>query len=344
LLYASKPQRENLCLLAFGLFAVGSAQLTHIAARLPLCINVASAVQRLERLVKNPHIDTDLAYAPLARMVLSRFAGGKVRLILDATQINGRVHLLFAAAAYRGRALPIAWNAIQMKNGTSSFPEQVRLLDRVAALIPPNAQVILLGDREYGTVNLMNYCFEHNWRFCLRIKGARALSDRNGQTKTACASAKAAGLAPGGRCFLSYLSLPKLPGRTVNLACGWSQEGRDYDPWFLLTDLPADPYVLSLYRVRFHIEEMFRDFKEFGFRLEQTRIKMAERISRLLVGICIAYVWLLGTGVWLCKNGRRKRVDRRPKRQLSHFRIGLRYLQQSLLRNMPIPLKLAIYT
>lgn len=343
LLAASKPQRENLCLLAFGLFAVGNAQLTRIAARLPLCINVASAAQRLERLVKNRRINTDTAYAPLARIILSRFAGGKIRLILDATQVNGRVYLLFAAAAYRGRALPLAWTAIPMKNGTTSFPEQVRLLDRVATLVPPNAQVILLGDREYGTVALMNYCLKRDWRFCLRIKGGRALTDNDGHTKTACALAKAAGLAPGGQCFLTQLCLPKLPNQPVNLACGWSQDGRDYDPWFLLTDLPADPYALSLYRVRFHIEEMFRDFKEFGFRLEQTRIRMAERVSRLLVGICIAYVWLLSAGVWLCKNGHRKKVDRRPKRQLSHFQIGQRYLQQSLFRTTPIPLKLSIY-
>ena len=142
---------------------------------------------------------------------------------------------------------------------------------------------------------------------------------------------------------MTHLCLPKLPSRSLNLVCAWSKDGPDYDPWFLLTDLPADAYVLALYRARFHIEEMFRDFKEFGFRLEQTRIRQAERVSRLLVGICIAYVWLLSAGTWLCKNGNRKTVDRRKKRQLSHFQIGIRFLQQSLLRNMRLPLKITIY-
>jgi len=344
LLCASKPQRENLCLLAFGLFAVGNAQLTRIAAKLPLPINVASAVQRLERLVKNHGVDPAVAFAPVARFVLSRFAGGRIRLILDATQVHGRVYLLFVAAAYRGRALPLAWTAIAQRNGTTSFAEQKRLLDRVAALVPQNAEVVLLGDREYGTVALINYCFERNWRFCLRSKGGRKLTSIDGLERSACARAHDAGFSPGGRCFLTNLSLPKLGTQQVNLACSWSQKSQDYDPWFILTDLPADAYVLALYRTRFHIEEMFRDFKEFGFRLEQTRIKLPERVSRLLVGICTAYIWLLSTGVWLSKRGQRKKIDRRPKRQLSYFRIGLRYLQQSLTRDVSLPKKILIYT
>src|SRR5258706_1922149 len=119
LLCASKPQRENLCLLPFGLFAVGNAQLTRIAAKLPLPVNVASAVQRLERLVKNHGVAPAVAFAPVARFVLSRFAGGRIRLILDATQVHGRGYLLFVAAAYRGRALPLAWTAIAQRNGTT---------------------------------------------------------------------------------------------------------------------------------------------------------------------------------------------------------------------------------
>lgn len=38
---------------------------------------------------------------------------------------------------------------------------------------------------------------------------------------------------------------------------------------------------------------MFRDFKEFGFRLETTRIKDPERVCRLLLCVCLAHVWLM---------------------------------------------------
>jgi len=343
LLAASKPQRENLCLLAFGLCSVGNAQLTRIAARLPLSIGVASAVQRLERLMKNDRVDPVRVYAPVARLLLSCFAGGRVRLIIDCTEVNGEVYLLFVAAAYRGRALPLAWITGDEYVSVRAFGAKKQLLDRVAALVPSTTQVVLLGDREFGAVDIIRYCHERDWRFCLRCKAKRRMIDLNGQSQLIGTMAREAGLCLGGQAFFSGLVMPKLPDNRVNLACGWSVHDKDEDPWFILTDLPADAHVLALYRVRFHIEEMFRDFKECGFRLEETRIHLRERVGRLILGICLAYVWTLNTGVWLSKRGNRKQVDRRPKRQLSYFRIGARYIEQALALAKHIPHRMAVY-
>lgn len=99
--------------------------------------------------------------------------------------------------------------------------------------------------------------------------------------------------------------------RTTNL---------DDEPWYILSDLPADHRALAAYAVRFHIEEMFRDFKEFGFRRETTHLKDPERVSRLLLCVCLAHVWLL-----------------------SYFQIGWRYLQQQWSRGLPLRCKLAAY-
>ena len=47
------------------------------------------------------------------------------------------------------------------------------------------------------------------------------------------------------------------------------------------------------------------------------------RVSRLLLGVCLAHVWLmkepLNAGVWVGKRGLRRRVDRHKVRQLSYF-------------------------
>jgi hypothetical protein len=344
LLSASKPQRENLCLLAFGLFTVGNAQLTRIAARFPLSLRVTSAAQRLERLVKNNGIDAPRAYAPVAGFILSCFAGGRLRLILDATQVNGRVWVLFVAAAYRGRALPLAWSMMEPDCRTSSSAEQMRLLDRVAAVIPSTTEVVLLGDREFCTSQLMLYCHRRNWHFCFRARRNRLLTGPDGVLTSVSKLAVQAGLAPGRRFYKTGFYVQAPGPKPVNLVSGWALESDKDEPWFLLTDLPADARVLALYRVRFHVEEMFRDFKECGFRLEQTRIRLPERISRLLLGICLAYVWLLSAGVWLTKRGFRRQIDRRRKRQLSYFQLGMRYLQHLLTRDTRLPCTLRIYT
>lgn len=94
--------------------------------------------------------------------------------------------------------------------------------------------------------------------------------------------------------------------------------------------------VLWAYNVRFHIEEMFRDFKEFGFRLETTHLRDPERVSRLLLCVCLAHAWLMNAGVWATKRGLRRQVDRYRRRQLSYFQIGWRSLQKMLACDQPI--------
>ena len=127
------------------------------------------------------------------------------------------------------------------------------------------------------------------------------------------------------------------------MGCGWSRDNKDDEPWYILSDLPADHHVLAAYAIRFHIEGMFRDFKEFGFRLETTRLSDPERVSRLLLCVCLAHVWLMNAGVWVSKRGLRRQVDRHKKRQLSYFQIGWRFLQKLLACGQPLRCELGAY-
>lgn len=335
----SKPQMTNLSLLVFGLFAAGHCQLPRIATRLPLPTGAASLTQRLRRLLRNGAIRPTALYRSVARFLLSCFTGGPVRLILDATDLGGRLPILFVALAYRGRALPLLWRMLP-SGGCSEFCEQKALLSEVAALVPPSVQVTLLADREYGSLALVRWCLAHGWHFCLRLKKNRWLVQADGQREQAASLP----LCPGGRLFVAGVRLPALPEQPLSLCCGWSRDNKDDEPWYVLSDLPADHRVLSAYAVRFRIEEMFRDFKEFGFRLETTRLRDPERVSRLLLCVCLAHAWLMNAGVWATKRGLRRRVDRHRVRQLSHFQIGWRYLQQRWACGSPLRCELTAYT
>lgn len=98
---ASKPQLTNLSLLTFGLVAAGNSQLPRIAAKLPLLTGPASLTQRLRRFLRNKAIEptTLYHYQPVAWCLLMAFGGGKARLILDATDLAGRLSVLFVAVA-----------------------------------------------------------------------------------------------------------------------------------------------------------------------------------------------------------------------------------------------------
>ena len=344
----SKPQLTNLSLLVFGLFAAGNCQLPRIATKLPLLTGSASLTQRLRRLLKNEAIEPTTLYQPIARFLLAAFRGGNARLILDATDLGGRFPVLFVAVAYRGRALPLAWRMLPAP-GCSEFAEQKALLLEVAAQIPPSVTVTLLADREYGSLEMTRWCLSHGWHFCLRLKKNRWFLGTEGQriegqrTERRRKQIASLPLAPGGRLFLADIRLPSLPDQRLSLCCGWSRDNKDDEPWYILSDLPADHQVLALYHVRFHIEEMFRDFKEFGFRLETTHLRDSERVSRLLLCVCLAHVWLMNAGVWVSKRGLRRQVDRHKKRQLSYFQIGWRFLQKLLACGLPLRCEMAVY-
>jgi hypothetical protein len=339
----SKPQRHNVSLFVYGLFAAGNCQLPRIAAKLPLVVGAASITQRLERLLKNPHIQPAALYKPVTRFLLSCFSGGSLRLIMDATDLGDRFPMLFVAVVYHGRALPLAWRMLPQQ-GCSTFAEQKALLTVIASCLadiyPKPTQIVLLADREYGSAALIRWCHRQGWHFCLRMKKNRWFTAADGTRM----QMQDIPLAPGERAYRKQITLPDLPGLILSLSCAWSDKDKDDEPWYILSDLPAGPDVLTLYAKRFSIEEMFRDFKEQGFRLETTHLRTTERVARLVFCVCLAYVWLLQAGLWVCKRGWRRRIDRHAKRQLSYFQIGWRYLQQAAANGSHFYCKYAVYT
>lgn len=72
---------------------------------------------------------------------------------------------------------------------------------------------------------------------------------------------------------------------------------------------------------------MFGDWKGHGVDIELTRLQHEERLSRLTFAVALWYLRLVTAGSRAIKNGQRSWVDRRDRRDLSIFRIGL-YLME----------------
>jgi len=93
-------------------------------------------------------------------------------------------------------------------------------------------------------------------------------------------------------------------------------------------------------------EQLFRDQKSGGFQLERSGLRDPERIDQLLLVVAIAVLLSSLQGYAVSLSGQRRRVDPHWKRGLSFARIGLHWLQQSvitasraLLAWLPIPLQ-----
>lgn len=336
---ASAPQVNNLALFIYGLILAGHVHLPRIALYVPLEGTVKSAVQRLERFLKNKALAPTAWYKGVARAILACWAGREIELIMDQTDLDDRVHLLFVALAFRKRALPILWTRLD-KEGCSGASEQKKLLAQVAKLLPGKCKVVLYADREYGSAELFRFLQRQGWFFVIRMKKNvwGVMSNKRhfqiGEVP----------LRRGTVNFEDGVCLRDLPDLRLSLNCGWSSLDPDDEPWYLLANLPAGRDILNRYARRFWIEEMFRDFKEQGFRLDKTHLQAGKRVEALLLCVCIAYTWTLLYGIELEQAGKRREIDRAKKPQLSVFQFALRYLKRLFARRQEFPKQFRLST
>lgn len=328
-------RRRNLALLMAGLFLARHVHLGHIARKWPLRGRLPSLTHRLRRFLDNRRLDPVRVYRPFAQMLLARLSGTPIRLILDVTKLGLRHRKLTVAVAYRRRALPLAWSIHRGRKGHVGVTAQKALLRQIQPLIPSGSAVVVTGDSAFGQVGLMRVLDDLGWGYVLRapspfkvrVLGAGwrrldAMPIDEGQTHYV---GEVAYTAKYG--YRTHLVMHRAKGET--------------EPWHLVSSTPVSPQTLREYRKRMWIEELYGDLKGHGFDLEATHLDDAARLSRLVLGVCLVYVWLIALGSDVVKRGLRPLVDRRSRRNKSYFRIGWDYLEHRLRLGEPIPIRFA---
>ena len=183
----NKKQRAGLALLAATMLDVRSANLMDLAASLPrAAARLDMRYQWISRLLGNARIAADAVMAPYGRELLARLAaeGRTVVLLIDQTQATERHQRVMVAARVGGRALPLAWR-VEETAGAIGFPEQRLALEAVARLLPVGTRPVLMGDRFYGSPDLIACCGERGWGWRLRLKQERLVFEDGGESTLA---------------------------------------------------------------------------------------------------------------------------------------------------------------
>jgi len=311
----------NLAAVALGILRSKSLQVGQIITALPLAGTRDSLKKRVQRFLKNPDVTGELYYEPVARRILQRLAAGgaRIHLTVDRTEW-GAFNILYVCVGWRGRALPLLWR--MLGPGASSFAEQKALLAVVARWLPTRADVLLLGDREFGTGVLAQWALRQGWGLCLRLR-AHEYVCRAGAPQFELLPL----LLPGERRFWPHVTFTQKQGVSgLNLAMYWTPTAAE--PWYLITTEPTCKLACASYQKRFRIEEMFKDFKNNGrgFGLELTGVRHPDRLARLLLALALVYTWVLLWGAYVVASGQQKLVDNVRKPTLSLFQTGLRFV------------------
>ncbi|HMR97628.1 MAG TPA: IS4 family transposase [Anaerolineales bacterium] len=336
-----KTQVQNFVWLLAGIFHSRSVSLSKIAGKVISTAKNVSTVRRLSRFLASSAVDVRSWYRSTAKAWLMSQAHqvGEIRLIVDGSKVGFGHQLLMISLAYRRRAVPIAWAWVRHVRGHSTATKQVVLLKYVRSLIPQNMPVFLVGDSEFGSIAVLQQLKQWQWFFVLRQKGNTGLwlDERIGWQRLDGLVQQAGQSAwyPNG-----YLTQSDI--FPVSVLIYW-QKG-EKQPWCLATNLPDAALTLRYYRRRMWIEEMFADFKKHGFDLESTMLRNPPRLSRLTLAVAFLYVWLLSIGSRTIRAGFRHLVDRKDRRDLSIFQIGLRFIDRKLLHLLSFSIPLCRYS
>jgi len=292
-----KTQAVNLSLGILGIVKSRSGLMSEIVRVVPGARQHKHRLKRLWRFVSNPRIKTGSLQSLWYKWVVNAFVPGKyLTVALDWTTLPGNIQLLMASVPYAGRAIPLLWVTTTyraFKDSQNRIEE--RLISSLKIIVPEDKRIILVADRGFGRASLVNFLIKLNILFTLRVKADVIITTKSGK-KINLRKLKIKVSQVKWFEAVSYRADRKVT--KVNLAVTLAQvEGKQQDdPWILVTNLRKAKTAIKYYRLRFDIEEWFKDLKhQLGIDKLQTR--NLGRVRRLVLISALSYglIMLVGT-------------------------------------------------
>jgi Transposase DDE domain len=325
---------NTLAALISGIVGSKSSQLPHIATKVPDGTKPESRVKRFTRWLDNDHILEEVYFLPYADVLLRHLALQTVVLVMDGSGVGRGCTALMIHVVYKGRALPLAWRVRQAPKG--HFPEDLHIavVELMREVIPEGAKVVFLGDGEFDGTALQATLHEAGWSYACRT-AMSTVATWEGETfrlDTLGACSK-----PGTLIALQEVKFTRdAYGPVMVLSC-WAKGYQD--PLYLVSNMATAEDACRFYAKRFCIETFFSDQKSRGFHIHKSHMSDGQRLSRLLIAACLAYIWIVYLGSVCEKDQWRPIIHRRKRCDLSLFQLGLRLLEHLLNEEMPIPVQ-----
>ncbi len=336
-LYPFEPQGHSvrhlttLAALVSGIVSSRRTNLPDIAGKVPDGTQEGSRVKRFSRWINNERVELERYYLPFALDVLEALAHRPLHLVMDVSAVGRGCATLMLSLVYQNRALPLSWIVVRGSKG--HFPEELHLLllDQIYPLIPEEAEVVFLGDGEFDGILLQETIDTvYGWKYvCRTAKNIWLYQEEDSFTFDQI------DVSPGECRSFPQVRFTQEEYGPVH-AIAWWEKGYQ-DPIYLVTNVANPTQACRHYRKRFSIETFFSDQKSRGFHLHKSHLSDPERLSRLMMAACLAYLWIIYLGVVAIQGGWLAQIHRTDRCDLSLFQLGLRLLNPFLNEEEPIP-------
>jgi len=231
-------------------------------------------------------LEVTLCFAPLLRWVHRLWCSEDEVLVLalDATTLRQTFTVLTVSVLVGGSAIPVGWVIIAATQAGRWRPHWERLLERIAAGLPPTQIVWVLADRGLYARWLFTTIQANGWHPLLRINAQGSCCDRQTGQRWSLAMLTQRCRQRMWRaevsCFQGQARL------TCTLLAMWD-EGQA-EAWLLLTDVAPTHASPTWYALRTWIEGGFKALKSAGFHWDRTRMTDPKRAERLWLALALA--------------------------------------------------------
>ena len=204
------------------------------------------------------------------------------------------------------------------------------MVKQVEAIVPPDSDVVFLGDGEFDGTLLQHTLDSYGWSYvCRTAKNTQLLEDGDWF------SFKEIAVQPGNCIGLEQVRFTEKAYGPVLAIAWWAVDYKQ--PIYLVSNLDLVGEACYWYARRFRIETFFSDQKSRGFHLHKSHIADPSRLTRLMIAACLAYIWIIYLGAIAKQQGWLSIIHRRHRCDLSLFQLGLILLEHFLDEQLPIP-------
>ena len=288
-------------------------------------VQISSNHRRIQRFFA----EFDLDFSVIARIIWVLLPEKPTyRLSLDRTnwQFGGVDFniLMLSIITSNGLSIPILWQTLP-KFGNSNQQERIDLMIEFVRLFGKESIQHLVADREFIGQKWFGYLIDNNIKFFIRTR-----------ENTWCYQ-RGKGYIKASWLFnnlplntLKQYHLPFLIKNQWVYISGIKRLGQKGQFEFvILLSYAFDAQTFQNYAQRWQIECLFKALKSSGFNIENTHLKDAQRLDKLLALVAITFVWILKIGLW---QNQQKPIPVKSHKRLAQsvFRYGLDALCHAL--------------
>ena len=211
--------------------SIKEVSLEKLAASLPLPIKYESRRKKIQRFLSLPEWDVvSIWLSVINQWINSSIEESKIiYLAIDRTRWQS-INILVISLIYNRRAIPLYFELLD-KKGNSNLAEQTEALNKVLVFLT-KYKVVILGDREFCSVDLASWLRENDVYFCLRLKKNHFIE----QETEIWVQLQQLGLKPGISFYLQGIKITKTKQvMGFDLAAKWQKK-----PWGLTNEFISE--------------------------------------------------------------------------------------------------------